>query len=138
MATKLSKSNNLDYHIGTIVSGEDFISDIIRKKEFREEYEDRGSERYINDNQDKVFAMINLDTCGYVDTILIWTKENLKKEEFKQVIAPILLHKHCAEIIDRNPGSDDRSFKFKDILDISIYIRRKSDHRDVRRLKLLL
>ena len=27
LATKVSKSNNWDYHIGTIISGEDFLSD---------------------------------------------------------------------------------------------------------------
>ncbi|NBG88652.1 5'-methylthioadenosine/adenosylhomocysteine nucleosidase [Isachenkonia alkalipeptolytica] len=38
LATKISKSNNLDYHIGTIVSGEDFISDTRRKREFHQIY----------------------------------------------------------------------------------------------------
>lgn len=38
LATNLAKSNNLDYQVGTIVSGEDFISDTIRKNEFHKTY----------------------------------------------------------------------------------------------------
>ena len=38
LAAKISKSNNLDYHIGTIISGEDFISDTERKKELYQSY----------------------------------------------------------------------------------------------------
>jgi len=38
LATKVSKSNNWDYHIGTIISGEDFLSDAERKKELHQIY----------------------------------------------------------------------------------------------------
>lgn len=38
LAAKISKSNNLDYHIGTIISGETFISDTRRKKELHQNY----------------------------------------------------------------------------------------------------
>ncbi len=38
LAVKILELQKLDYHIGTIVSGEDFISDSIRKKEFHQTY----------------------------------------------------------------------------------------------------
>ncbi|SCG83687.1 S-adenosylhomocysteine/5'-methylthioadenosine nucleosidase [Proteiniborus sp. DW1] len=38
LAIKISKSYDLDYHIGTIISGEDFITDTRRKKELHQIY----------------------------------------------------------------------------------------------------
>ncbi|WP_202906863.1 5'-methylthioadenosine/adenosylhomocysteine nucleosidase [Abyssisolibacter fermentans] len=38
LAAKISESNNLDYHIGTIISGEDFISDTERKRKLYQIY----------------------------------------------------------------------------------------------------
>lgn len=93
----------------------------------REEYRDRGSEQYVKRNKDKVNVMINIDTCGFGDTILIGTRQNLQKKEIEKAISLTLLEKHGVEVIDKNPGSDDASFEAENIPNISICTIPRSD-----------
>lgn len=111
---KYIKVNNLDLPIDIV-----FFD--------REEYEDRGSEQYVRQNKDNIYAMINLDTCGFGDTILIGTRHNLVKKEFSNFISKDLLEIHNVEIIEKTPGSDDVSFEAENVPNISICIVPKTD-----------
>lgn len=93
----------------------------------REECEDRGSEQYVRENKDSIYAMINLDTCGFGDTILVGTERNLGSDEFKGIISEDIIRKHCVQIIKKNPGSDDASFESANIPNISICLVPESD-----------
>ncbi|EOU1110182.1 M28 family peptidase [Clostridium perfringens] len=94
----------------------------------REEYEDRGSEQYIiSTGRENIYAMINIDTCGFGDMMLIGPEKNLGVMKEKKIISEGLLHKEYIEIIKRTPGSDDRSFEAENITNISIGVVTKGD-----------
>ena len=101
----------------------------------REEYEDRGSEQYIlNTGRENIYAMINIDTCGFGDMMLIGPKKNLGVMKEKKIISEGLLHKEYIEIIKRTPGSDDRSFEAENIPNISIGVVPKGDVEIIQKL----
>lgn len=101
----------------------------------REEYEDRGSEQYIISTKiENIFAMININTCGFGDTMLIGPEKDLGIMKEKNILSEGLLEKEYVEIIKRTPGSDDRSFENKDIPNISIGVVPKSDINIIQKL----
>lgn len=94
----------------------------------REEYEDRGSEQYIiSTKAENIYAMINIDTCGFGDTMIIGPEKNLGIMKEKKIIREDLLEKEYVEIIKRTPGSDDRSFEAENIANLSIGVVPKGD-----------
>lgn len=94
----------------------------------REEYEDRGSEQYIiSTGRENIYAMINIDTCGFGDIMIIGSEKNLGAMKEKKIISEGLLDKEYIEIIKRTPGSDDRSFEAENIPNISIGVVPKGD-----------
>lgn len=102
----------------------------------REEYEDRGSEQYIlSTGRENIHAMINIDTCGFGDMMLIGPEKNLGVMKEKKIISEGLLHKEYIEIIKRTPGSDDsRSFEAENIPNISIGVVPKGDVEIIQKL----
>ncbi|MDK0734323.1 M28 family peptidase [Clostridium perfringens] len=101
----------------------------------REEYEDRGSEQYIfNTGRENIYAMINIDTCGFGDMMLIGPEKNLVAMKEKKMISEGLLDKEYIEIIKRTPGSDDRSFESENIPNISIGVVPKGDVEIIQKL----
>ncbi|WFR57229.1 M28 family peptidase [Anaerocolumna sp. AGMB13025] len=88
----------------------------------REEYEDRGSEQYIeNIGKDNILGAINVDTCGFGNTIMLGPVKNLANSIF-QFITKEILEQHLVQLINKTPGSDDRSFENVDIPNLSIGI----------------
>lgn len=88
----------------------------------REEYEDRGSEQYIEFvGKDNIIGAINIDTCGFGDTIILGPEKNLMNDVFR-FITKKLLQNHPIQLIKITPGSDDKSFESKDIPNLSIGI----------------
>ncbi len=101
----------------------------------REEYEDRGSEQYIfNTGRENIYAMINIDTCGFGDMMLIGPEKNLGVMKEKKIISEGLLDKEYIEIIKITPGSDDRSFESENIPNISIGVVPKGDVEIIQKL----
>ncbi|MDU5108710.1 M28 family peptidase, partial [Clostridium sp.] len=101
----------------------------------REEYEDRGSEQYIfSTGRENIYAMINIDTCGFGDMMLIGPEKNLGAMKEKKIISEGLLDKEYIEIIKRTPGSDDRSFESENIPNISIGVVPKGDVEIIQKL----
>lgn len=94
----------------------------------REEYADRGSEQYIEEvGKENIKAMINIDTCGFGDTIIVGTETNLQKFYSLNIINKKLLDKDYIKIIKINPCSDDRSFEEQNIPNIHIQALPKED-----------
>jgi hypothetical protein len=88
----------------------------------REEYEDRGSEQYIeNIGKDNILGAINIDTCGFGNTIILGPKKNLADSIF-QFITKETLEQHLIQLIKKTPGSDERSFENVDIPNLSVGI----------------
>lgn len=101
----------------------------------REEYEDRGSEQYIISTKiENISAMINIDTCGFGDTMIIGPEKNLGIMKDEKIIREDLLEKEYIEIIKRTPGSDDRSFEAENIPNLSIGVVPKSDIEIIQKL----
>ena len=66
--------------------------------------------------------MINIDTCGFGDTIIIGTETNLEKMYSLNIMNESLLNKKYIQTIKLNPGSDDRSFEEENIPNIHIQV----------------
>jgi hypothetical protein len=94
----------------------------------REEYVNRGSEKYIKfTGKEKIVAMINLDTCGFGDNICISAKNNEKNVAFRNMFSHPVLSKHNVHILGFLPSGDDKSFDRAGIPNISISMLPKND-----------
>ena len=94
----------------------------------REEYADRGSEQYIKEiSKENIQAMINVDTCGFGDTIIVGTENNIQKMYDLKILNENILDKDYIQTIKINPGSDDRSFEDENIPNIHIQVVPKED-----------
>lgn len=89
----------------------------------REEYADRGSEQYIKEiGKENIEAMINIDTCGFGDIIIVGTEKNIEKMYNLDILNENILDKNYIKTIKVNPGSDDRSFENENIPNIHIQV----------------
>lgn len=112
---KYIKENNIDRNIDIV-----FFD--------REEYADRGSEQYIKEiGKNNIEAMINIDTCGFGDTIIVGTETNIQKMYEMKILNKNILNKDYIKTIKINPGSDDRSFEDENIPNIHIQVVPKED-----------
>lgn len=87
----------------------------------REEYVDHGSDAYITFiGKGNIAAMINLDMCGFGDTISIAVKGNIGNEDFGNVLIPEIIEKHKVFTLGFIPNGDDVRFSDNSIPNISI------------------
>lgn len=94
----------------------------------REEYSDRGSEQYIKEiGKNKIQAMINIDTCGFGDVVIVGTENNIEKFYNLKILKKDTLNKEYIKTIKINPGSDDTSFENENIPNIHIQVVPKDD-----------
>lgn len=76
-----------------------------------EETNNAGSRLYASDlPRDRITAVLNLDVCGYGDTIAICGKGHERKAALKPFCRKDLLAKYNAQIVRHLPKSDDTSF----------------------------
>jgi len=76
-----------------------------------EENQQAGSRLYVSKTDSKkITGVINLDVCGYGDSIVFTKKGKLKKTELKSFDDKIFLNKHSANNLKYLLPSDDRSF----------------------------
>lgn len=88
----------------------------------REEYVDRGSEQYIDYvGKENILGMLNIDTCGFGNCIMLGPRKNLNNDVF-EFISKKVLEKHNVQLIERTPGSDDRSFEIQEIPNLSLNV----------------
>lgn len=87
----------------------------------REEYIDHGSEAYLNIvGKENISAMINLDMCGYENTIVVSHKGNVDNNAFYATMNKEILEKHAVTLVDFLPNGDDDRFDEFNIPNISV------------------
>lgn len=87
----------------------------------REEYEDHGSQTYIElTGRKNISAMINLDICGAGDKIAVSEKGNKGNLLFYNVMRESVLEKHNVTLLSFLPNGDDDRFTEANIPNISI------------------
>lgn len=87
----------------------------------REEYADHGSEAYLSlVGKEKIIAMINLDMCGYENTIVVSHKGNVDNKKFFGVMCKETLERHAVTLVDFLPNGDDIRFDECNIPNISV------------------
>lgn len=88
-----------------------------------EEDKRAGSRLYVSELlKGSVTGVINLDLCGYGDTIVLMDRGRLKKNALRPFAEKTLLQKHEAQIVKFLPESDDVSFRGKQIPTLSMAI----------------
>lgn len=78
--------------------------------------------------------MVNLDICGYGDTIAVCDRGNAKKEPLRSFCSEKILENHNGLLVKYLPPSDDGSFSGKRVPAISVAI---VPHWDIQYLKAL-
>lgn len=87
----------------------------------REEYIDHGSEAYLNVvGKENISAMINLDMCGYGDTIVISDKGNVGSSAFYGILDKKMINRHAVTVVGFLPNGDDDRFADHNIPNISV------------------
>lgn len=87
----------------------------------REEYKDHGSEAYLNIiGKENISAMINLDMCGYGDTIVVSDKGNIHNSAFYGILDRETMDKHAVTAVGFLPNGDDDRFVQCNIPNISV------------------
>lgn len=82
-----------------------------------------GSKAYLNRvNESDILTMINIDTCGIGDTILLSPKKNLDGSTLGSVVSLVSKSdKYNVKILDKLPPSDEQSFDQKGIPSILVF-----------------
>lgn len=94
----------------------------------REEYSDHGSTAYLEIvGGGNVTSMINLDMCGYGNTIVVSHKGNTDNAAFLGAMDKSLLSKHAVVTVDYLPNGDDDRFDEAGIPNISVCTLCKKD-----------
>lgn len=87
----------------------------------REEYIDHGSEAYLSIvGKENISAMINLDMCGYENTIVVSHKGNVNNNVFYATMNKEILEKHAVTLVGFLPNGDDDRFDECNIPNISV------------------
>lgn len=88
-----------------------------------EEAKNAGSKLYASTlDKDAVTGVINLDVCGYGDTLAVCGRGHEKKPPFLPLCQKEFLKKHSGQLVKYLPPSDDSSFKGQRIPVMSIAV----------------
>jgi hypothetical protein len=88
-----------------------------------EESGNTGSRLFASSHEmDTVTGVINLDVCGYGDTIAVYDRGHAKKEPIRSFCSKKILDSHNGLLVKYLPPSDEASFTGKRIPAISIAI----------------
>jgi hypothetical protein len=94
----------------------------------REEYEDHGSDAYITyTGKSNIAAMVNLDMCGFGNTISVAAKGNIGNGHFGNILMPDMIKKHEVFTLGFMPNGDDARFTQNNIPNISVAMLPKSN-----------
>ncbi len=79
-----------------------------------EETGNSGSRLYAAEmDRSRITGVVNLDVCGYGDTLAVYGKGHEKKPVFQPFCSKALLEKYRGRVVKFLPKSDDASFKSK-------------------------
>ncbi|MEG0897600.1 MAG: M28 family peptidase [Ruthenibacterium sp.] len=82
-----------------------------------------GSKLYVRElAKGSVTGVINLDLCGYGDTLVILDKGHAKKKALRPFCGKDILQKHTAQLVKYLPESDDASFRGTQLPSMSLAI----------------
>ncbi len=100
-----------------------------------EETGNAGSRLYVSSmDRNDITGVVNLDICGYGDTIAVCDRGNAKKESVRSFCREKILENHNGLLVKYLPPSDDGSFSGKRVPAISVAI---VPHWDIQYLKAL-
>lgn len=86
-----------------------------------EEHGNAGSKLYVSElNRSQITGIINLDVCGYGDTLVVYGKGHEKKKALFPFCNKKILEQHRGQIVKYLPPSDDISFSGTGIPVLSI------------------
>ncbi len=89
----------------------------------REESVDRGSEAYIRyTGRENIEAMINLDICGYGDTIAVAPIRNLQSGMLAKALNQLDQKEHGFRVVEHLPPGDDVTFEQYRIPNITLCV----------------
>lgn len=87
----------------------------------REEYEDRGSEAYVESvGKDNIIAMLNLDPCGFGDIIAVHKMYGDNDEWFDRLFSEKLFAEFPIKKVDFMPNGDHITFYGNNIKTVTI------------------
>ena len=93
-----------------------------------EETKHSGSKLYVNEfDKNSISAVINLDICGYGDTIAVYSHNNPEKEAIRNFCSKAILNRHNGQLVKFLPESDDIAFSGKRLPVLNIAIMPKWD-----------
>lgn len=82
-----------------------------------------GSRLYVRElDKSSVTGVVNLDLCGYGDTIVILDKGHAKKRALQPFCSKEMMQKHTAQLVKYLPESDDASFRGTQLPSMSLAI----------------
>lgn len=93
-----------------------------------------GSRAYAEEYKDETLAMINLDICGFGDSIIIGPDHHSRSGILGEAIGKLDCSKHIFHILKMLPPGDDRIFENAGIPNISVGI---VENKDVRPMSTL-
>lgn len=93
-----------------------------------EESKNTGSKLYLSESgTDSLTAAINLDLCGYGDTIAVYSHGNTSKAAIRNFCDKTILERHNSQLVKFLPHSDDVIFNGRHLPTLSIAIMPKWD-----------
>jgi len=100
-----------------------------------EESKHLGSKLYVKElDKNSISAVINLDICGYGDTITVYSHGNIDKLPIRNFCNKALLLRNNAQIVKYLPESDDIAFNGSHLPTLNVAIMPKWDARTLKSL----
>ena len=100
-----------------------------------EESKHLGSKLYVSElDINTISAVINLDICGYGDTITVYSHGSTDKSPIRNFCNKTLLLRHNGQLVKYLPESDDIAFNGKHLPTLSVAIMPKWDAHNLRTL----
>lgn len=98
-----------------------------------EESKHSGSRLYVNElDVNRLSAVVNLDICGYGDTITIYNHGSNHKASIRNFCDKVLLARHNAQLVKYLPESDDITFHTTHLPTLNIAIMPKWDAKNLK------
>ena len=100
-----------------------------------EESKHLGSKLYASElDRDRISAVINLDICGYGDTITVYSHGSTDKAPIRNFCNKALLLRHNGQLVKYLPESDDIAFNGMHLPTLNLAIMPKWDTHNLRTL----
>lgn len=100
-----------------------------------EESKHSGSKLFVNEmDQSQITAVVNLDICGYGDTITVYSHGSTSKTPIRSFCDKVLLTRHNGQLVKYLPESDDIAFNGTHLPILNVAIMPKWDAHNLKTL----